>query len=323
MVWSQVYDPFNSMWLSTLVAAIPIVVMLGCLAFLHIKAHWAAILGLISRTDRRDLRLRHAGEDGGAAAFNGAPVRAPADRLDRPQHHLPLPADRRERLVQDTAGLDRPHHAGSPPAAAADRVQLRRVLRGRRGIRHAGGRYRGDPDRPRLLAARRLRPLADRQHRAGGLRRARLADHRACRGDRPRSAGPLGDGRAAAAVLLPARAVLADLGVCWLEGDEGDLAGDPGRWGELRDPAVPDVELTTAHGWWTWWPPWSRWLAWCCSCASGVRRRSGRRRRSRDEERREVELPLRSPQLAGTRATRPTCDARTTGGRSSSRGSRG
>ena len=48
MVWSQVYDPFHNMLLSTLVAAIPIVVMLGALAFLHIKAHWAAIFGLIS-----------------------------------------------------------------------------------------------------------------------------------------------------------------------------------------------------------------------------------------------------------------------------------
>ena len=44
MVWSQVYDPFHSMLLSTLVAAIPVVVLLGALAFLHIKAHWAAIL---------------------------------------------------------------------------------------------------------------------------------------------------------------------------------------------------------------------------------------------------------------------------------------
>ncbi len=45
-MWNQVYDPFNSAWLSTLAAAIPVVVMLVSLAFLHIKAHIAAGLGL-------------------------------------------------------------------------------------------------------------------------------------------------------------------------------------------------------------------------------------------------------------------------------------
>ncbi len=47
-IWSQVYDPLNSPWLSTLCAAIPIVVLLGSLALFRIAAHWAAILGLIS-----------------------------------------------------------------------------------------------------------------------------------------------------------------------------------------------------------------------------------------------------------------------------------
>lgn len=44
--WSQVYDPFGSPLLSTLCAALPIVVLLGTLAFLKVKAHWSAILGL-------------------------------------------------------------------------------------------------------------------------------------------------------------------------------------------------------------------------------------------------------------------------------------
>ena len=48
MVWQQVYDPLNSAVLSTLLAAIPIVVLLGTLAFLRMAAHWAAILGLVS-----------------------------------------------------------------------------------------------------------------------------------------------------------------------------------------------------------------------------------------------------------------------------------
>jgi lactate permease len=48
MVWQQIYDPFGNMIISTLLAAVPVVVMLVCLGFLHIKAHIAAGLGLIS-----------------------------------------------------------------------------------------------------------------------------------------------------------------------------------------------------------------------------------------------------------------------------------
>jgi lactate permease len=47
LTWSQVYTPVSgSLILSALVAALPVVVLLGLLAFAHVKAHWAAILGL-------------------------------------------------------------------------------------------------------------------------------------------------------------------------------------------------------------------------------------------------------------------------------------
>ncbi|HGA2316023.1 TPA: L-lactate permease [Pseudomonas putida] len=46
MVWKQIYDPFASPLLSTLMAAVPVVVMLAALAFFHIKAHIAALLAL-------------------------------------------------------------------------------------------------------------------------------------------------------------------------------------------------------------------------------------------------------------------------------------
>ncbi|AXM94881.1 L-lactate permease [Pseudomonas plecoglossicida] len=46
MVWQQIYDPFSSPVLSTLMAAVPVVVMLAALAFFHIKAHIAALLAL-------------------------------------------------------------------------------------------------------------------------------------------------------------------------------------------------------------------------------------------------------------------------------------
>jgi len=48
MPWFQVYDPLHSILLSTIVAGIPVFVLLGTLAFLKIKAHYAAMLGLAS-----------------------------------------------------------------------------------------------------------------------------------------------------------------------------------------------------------------------------------------------------------------------------------
>ena len=47
-MWSQVYDPFGSMVLSTLVAAIPVVVLLGAIGLFEIRAHVAAALGLVA-----------------------------------------------------------------------------------------------------------------------------------------------------------------------------------------------------------------------------------------------------------------------------------
>src|SRR5580698_8532727 len=46
MLFHQAYDPLNSEFLSTVVAAFPIVLLLGLIATGKVKSHWAALLGL-------------------------------------------------------------------------------------------------------------------------------------------------------------------------------------------------------------------------------------------------------------------------------------
>jgi lactate permease len=44
--WAQSYDPTGHWWLSTIVAALPVIVLLGAMALLRLKAHMAAVIGL-------------------------------------------------------------------------------------------------------------------------------------------------------------------------------------------------------------------------------------------------------------------------------------
>ena len=47
MPWSQNYSPLGSLGASALVAALPVVVLLGLLAFAHVRAQYAALAGLL------------------------------------------------------------------------------------------------------------------------------------------------------------------------------------------------------------------------------------------------------------------------------------
>ncbi len=48
MHWTQIYDPLGHWWASTLVAALPVIVLLGLLAGFKVKPHWCAIAGAVA-----------------------------------------------------------------------------------------------------------------------------------------------------------------------------------------------------------------------------------------------------------------------------------
>ena len=72
MTWTQNYTPLGNLFLSALVAALPVVVLLGSLAFFHVKAHVAALLGLATALLVAFLVYRMPGSMAIAAAINGA-----------------------------------------------------------------------------------------------------------------------------------------------------------------------------------------------------------------------------------------------------------
>ena len=47
MTWSQNYAPLGNIPVSALLAALPVATLLGLLAFWHVRAHWAALAGLL------------------------------------------------------------------------------------------------------------------------------------------------------------------------------------------------------------------------------------------------------------------------------------
>ncbi len=72
MTWPQPYNPLDSALLSTLVAALPVVLLLGALASHRVKAHWAALLGLSSAMVIAILVSGMPARSAGAAAALGA-----------------------------------------------------------------------------------------------------------------------------------------------------------------------------------------------------------------------------------------------------------
>ncbi|MGD0415063.1 MAG: L-lactate permease [Terriglobales bacterium] len=70
--WAQGYDPTGHWWLSTMLAALPIIVLLGGIALGHVKAHYAALAGLATALLVAILGFHMPARMAGATAVYGA-----------------------------------------------------------------------------------------------------------------------------------------------------------------------------------------------------------------------------------------------------------
>ena len=68
MIWSQNYDPFGSPLLSTLISTLPVIVLLGGIGLLKMRAHVAALAGLATALAIAVLGFRMPVEMAGLAA---------------------------------------------------------------------------------------------------------------------------------------------------------------------------------------------------------------------------------------------------------------
>ena len=243
MPWAQVYDPLGHPALSTCSRRASGRRSPGSARVLSgARARGGAAVARGGPL-RRPRSVRHAGVGGSRRHRLRCGLRAVPDRLDRPQPHLPVRPERVARPLRGPPHEPRP--AVSRPSGPGDRDRLLPggILRGRGRLRHARGRDRGAPDPARLHAARGLEPVADREHGAGGVRRAGDADHRSAGGDGTRPARAVGDGGAAASGVRAHRAVLGRGGPRGAARDVGRLAGGPRRRRGLRRAPVRHLQL--------------------------------------------------------------------------------
>ncbi len=234
----------NSLLPSFLVAALPIIVVLLLLGWARRPAWQASLAGLIVGLIVAIFVWQFPvglaiNSVAAGAVFACWPVMWIVFTRDPAlQHRAALGPLRGLPHVDDRQPAERPARR-----AGRDRLFVRRAARRDFRLRHAGRDHQFAADPARLSHARSAHLHADLQHRAGRLRRARRADHRARRGHPPAGRLARQNGRPPVAVFRVPAAVLCDRRVCGLSQHAARVAGAAGVRCELRADPVRRVEL--------------------------------------------------------------------------------
>ena len=234
-MFTQVLDPLGNLTLTCLVALIPVVSLLVMLAVFRLPAWLATLIGSIITFVLAAWVWKMPLDDGAPRLPLRRGDRRVERRLDHLLGHGAVQHARGKRRVRELPPLaDRAGQHGRARADDAVRLGVRRAARGPGRLRLSVGGRGADPDLARHLRSQRDPRRRDRQQRAGVLRRARRADHRARRGDRLSAAGAVGLGRHRGRGAGAAAAVGADVPGLGQGGNEGRLAARGGRLARLH-----------------------------------------------------------------------------------------
>src|SRR6516162_2917831 len=208
MAWSQIYDPLGNAWLSTLIAALPVVVLLGALGIFRVRAHVAALLGLAVALAAAVLVFGMPATMAGKTALLGAAFGLlPIGWIILNIIFLYQLTERLGlfKILQDSIS-----------GITDDRRLQLLLIAFCFGAFFEGAAGFGTPAAVTgaILIGLGFSPLA--ASRAGGLWRARLARSRACGGHRPAPSRSHRDDRPPAAGLFRYRPVLAHRCLCRL-----------------------------------------------------------------------------------------------------------
>ena len=241
--WQQVYDPLGNIWLSSLIAALPILFFFVALAVLRMKGHLAGtltvVLALLVSVFFYKMPIKMALAAAGDGFLFGlwpiAWIIITAVFLYK--------VTVTNRAVRDHPCLGGLRDGRPAPADASGRLLFRRVSGGRGRLWRSGGHHGRSAGRTGLQSALRRGPLPHRQYCAGGLRRNGDSSDCCGAGHRHRSVHNRRNGGPPTALSLLYYPLLDHRNHGRLARRARNLACDSGLRRQLRGHTVSDLQF--------------------------------------------------------------------------------